>query len=281
MFKQIVQNSIKNIKEDYWVILLSIFFSSPKIITLSAFLIYNIQNLNHKINWELFIKQNYNRIFFIMFLWIIGYEILQPIWETATIHRLNTKEKISDCIKQWKKKFFSMFEINNLTIVLSQGTLTLSIIKIISLGLINWKTVLIILWLRTFAIFFSPFFLNYSKLKIIIEDTPIRNWLKRWLQKCFQNFIFTTKAVLLWWSIFFRIIINSLTLIWIPILIVFILRYFKTNFYGLENFLIITTWIIILYISAIINSFFLSYWYEIYTKITKAENLHNQDFHDS
>ena len=136
-----------------------------------------------------------------------------------------------------------------------------------------------VLWF--ILIFLVSFFTVYTKYYVVLENKPVWEAIKQSSKLSFINFTETFKYIIKTYILYTRFIINTLIVVWIPLLVFYILLKLQISNYTFVKYLIfIIIWLLmflIAYIEWIIVGFFLTQWYNIYNKLKKEDEEFMKD----
>jgi hypothetical protein len=259
-----------------------LFCHSLIVIFLFAFNINNLLkvqiNTNIKINSDSLLQYfklaPWKSIFILIFL-IIGYEFIYPIGQAVQIHYLKNPEGgVMKALIWWIEKFFSMFELHNLLMIFSGVTYLTTLLRLGALEILSNPLVIILMiiwWIMVLVTWFSRPYVKYG---INIENLNLSDALKLSSKLAIHNFRITLKFFVLEGFLLIRFLINIVVILWIPALLLYLANAFdligKTS-----NSIILIVGIVLVFISCYINgiieAFFTSYRFKIFSQITKKE----------
>ncbi len=206
----------------------------------------------------------------------IWYIFLYPMWISATIHFLNNKkESISKAVWKWANDFFTMFELNALAFSFWPYTYLITILRLITLDVLNSGFViwLIILW--WIIVLISSIFWQYAKFLIVEEWIWIFDAIKKSMWITVTNMWITLKWVIMKFIITCMFYFKMIIVVSAPLLLIYFL--ISTNIINSNNERIIRTiWIITTiiatYILSTIQAFFITFRHKIYHHITEKKD---------
>ncbi len=206
----------------------------------------------------------------------IWYIFLYPMWISATIHFLNNKkESISKAVWKWANDFFTMFELNALAFSFGPYTYLVTILRLITLDVLNSGFViwLIILW--WLIVLISSIFWQYAKFLIVEEDLWVFEAIKKSMWITVTNMWITLKWVIVKFIISCMFYFKMIIVISAPLLLIYFL--ISTNIIHSNNERIIRTiWIITTiiatYILSTIQAFFITFRHKIYHHILEKKD---------
>ncbi|HKL44184.1 MAG TPA: hypothetical protein VJ892_02820 [Candidatus Absconditabacterales bacterium] len=206
----------------------------------------------------------------------IGYIFLYPMGISATIHFLNNKkESISKAVGKGANDFFTMFELNALAFSFGPYTYLVTILRLITLDVLNSGFVigLIILW--GLIVLISSIFWQYAKFLIVEEDLGVFEAIKKSMGITVTNMGITLKGVIVKFIISCMFYFKMIIVISAPLLLIYFL--ISTNIIHSNNERIIRTigiitTIIATYILSTIQAFFITFRHKIYHHILEKKD---------
>ena len=205
---------------------------------------------------------------------LVAYLLLPPIGYSAIIYRISGKtgDSIFESIWKWMLKFFPMFEFFGMISIFSPFLIFITISRLYFMGILDQTLIQIILVIRSLLSFFTSFFLAYAPFIIVLEDQPVLTAIRESSQLALLHIKTTFKFLVLKYFLAIRFIINILILLGIPMFVAFVALKSWVNqplVHTILSFLFVGAFFLIAYINWIIEAFFISYWYIIYTYIKK------------
>ncbi len=225
------------------------------------------------------VAPNTEVIVLLIIIWIvlvIGYSILPPIWDAAMIYYVDSNKKSwSASLGSWFWRFFPMFEFNATISFLNIIAWMIAASRMYAMGIINWLTVtLLVIWL--FISFLALFLLPYTKFLITLEWEDYFDAMKKSMWLSIRHFVTTSKFVTINLFLYLRFILNIIIVIWIPLSMIYFASKFDFWSSALFQTLVITCLILLIaltaYINGIIEAFFITYRWKVYTWIRAKEN---------
>ena len=283
MIRQFIKDSKQYIFNKPKLVRLSFFIWVSRAIEILLLLAYNINNIliYRAGKWmstftifQYFIDEiTKNHIIWLTITTIIilslWYIFLYPMWISAIIHFLNQKkESISKAVGKWSWDFFSMFELNALAFSFGPYTFMITILRLITLDVIdNWFVIwLIILWWT--AVLFSGMFWQYAKFIIVEEKIWVFDAIKKSISMTIDNFWLTIRWLIMKILITFLFYFKLIIIVWVPLLAIYFLLISNIVQEGQNTWIIRTLWIISVilasYILTTIQAFFMIFWHKIY-----------------
>lgn len=288
MFNNVLTEALSQISEDDKFIRITAITTLIHSLIFVIIVLYNTNNLVYHFFWQgvqaekilqygtdLFINSGIPTIIFTTAIILtIGYFLLYPIGEATMISYLDDEHR------HWKKAllrgfnyFFPLFEFHALNGI---GFNILSFIFIIGriwmMGILNSPLIIIILIMRGSIIAAMTVLWPYTKFLIVLEDLNVWDALKKSITMSFNNFSTTLKFVGIGLLLQLRFLINIIILIGAPILLVRGAVEFNIINSIYTTTIIYTTLggiiILIAYTNAIIEAFFMTYWYKVYKIIS-------------
>lgn len=288
MFKQILENSIRAMKNDNKIIritLITSFFHSMMAVLL---LIINMNSLlaKHYENGlyvgkvaQYFIQEISKNHFIstvigITIVLFVIYSITYPIGQSAIIHYIHDKGSIRQALRKGLKDLFAMYELGVVAIICAPIVWILFAFKML---IINWDWSLsTVIWLGIWLIVINA--INnlkvYTRYFVVIEKKQLYEALKSSVIIATKDLKHTLKYMRIQTILLLNFSLNMILIGGIPFLIIYgaialdIMQYtiVKVLVYVIFGIMVLA-WS---YISAIIRAFFVYFWYEIY-HITKKE----------
>lgn len=207
---------------------------------------------------------------------LIGYAILPPIGEAAMIYYLdNPKKQWTLSLWKWVTKFFPMFEFDAAVNFVSFGMFAFAISRMYIIGILENPLTQILVGMRWCIVVCASILLPYTRFVITLEDEWFFDAMKRSAQLAINHIGITIKFLVINVFLFARFIINIALLIGIPLLFVYILGNNSLENELVQIFLIIIVlalFMLTAYINGIIEAFFNTYWYILYTRITSESH---------
>lgn len=290
MFKQILRNSITKLSEDTKLIRLSFIVSFCHFVSVVYLIVWNINNLltyryesgipmSQALEYLVNRSQENNMtviiivIVAIIFLW---YSLLYPVWQSALIHYLNKDwQKVSKAIGKWMNDFFVMFEFEAMMFSFSIFMYMITILRVFMLNILDSTFVIILIIIWWIVVFLATVLWSYVKFVIVLEGKNVFSAIKRSSYLTIMNFGVTIKFIIIQLFLTIRFLVNAIIVMWIPFLIVYIsiwLNIIESKFVWYMIAISIVILIIFMaYINAIIEAFFMTYRYKVYTAITQEE----------
>lgn len=233
----------------------------------------NFEDLKDYIDQIFHFSWNF-RLVIVIAIWIviIMYFVLPPIWEWALIHYLDKKSQGSSLGKGFVN-FFKMFELHSFMSFFSFLFFFIIISRIYVFGILDSVFILplFIVWF-VFVIFFNLSFF-YAKYLIVLEWKTAFEASLASIKLTFLNLRKTSKYFLIYILLYLRYIINILIVVWIPFLVLWI--FLETDISNIEfvKYTIFTImfllFVLVSYVNWIVEAFFISVWYEVFKIIDK------------
>jgi len=206
----------------------------------------------------------------------IWYIFLYPMWISASIHFLNNqKESIWKAIWKWANDFFTMFELNALAFSFWPYTYSITVLRLITLDVLNSGFVIWLIILRWIVVLFSSIFRQYAKYIIITEKIGVFEAIKKSMWMAITNMWITMRwlimKIIVLFIFYFKLIIISA----VPLLLIYFLLTSNAINYGNERIIRtigIITAIIATYILSVTQAFFTVFRHKIHTYISSKEN---------
>jgi len=206
----------------------------------------------------------------------IWYIFLYPMWISASIHFLNNqKESIWKAIWKWANDFFTMFELNALAFSFWPYTYSITVLRLITLDVLNSGFVIWLIILRWIVVLFSSIFRQYAKYIIVTEKIGVFEAIKKSMWMAITNMWITMRwlimKIIVLFIFYFKLIIISA----VPLLLIYFLLTSNAINYGNERIIRtigIITAIIATYILSVTQAFFTVFRHKIHTYISSKEN---------
>ena len=206
----------------------------------------------------------------------IWYVFLYPMWISASIHFLNhQKESIWKAIWKWANDFFTMFELNALAFSFWPYTYAITVLRLITLDVLNSGFVIWLIVLWWIVVLFSSIFRQYAKYIIVTEQIWVFEAIKKSMWMAITNMWITIKGlimkIIVWGIFYFKLIIITS----VPLLLMYFLLT-SNVIHGWNERIIRVIWtttaIIATYILSVTQAFFTIFWHKIYNQISNKEN---------
>lgn len=288
MFKSILRDSITKITEDTKLVRLSFLVTFCHFVSIVYLIVWNVNNLltykyekwiamSDALQYILNRSQNNNMtviliiIIAIIFLW---YSLLYPIWEAAMIHYLDDgKQSTWRSIWKWMNDFFVMFEFDAMLFSFSFFSFFITVFRMFMLNIIDNTFIIIIIIIWWIVVLLATILWSYAKFAIVLEWQNVFSAIKRSASLTIMNFGTTIKFVMIQLFLTIRFLINAIVIMGIPFLIVYVAIWFNVIESKIVWYVIAVSVIVLLflmaYINAIIEAFFMTYWYRVYKIVTE------------
>lgn len=288
MIKQLIKDTKKYIFDNPNLIKLTFWVGFCRSASILLLLAYNINNILIYRFWkwlsiftlfQYFIDEiSANHIIWLVIVLIvlmtIGYVLLYPMWIAAIIHFLkNEKKTVSSAIWKGAWDFFTMFELNALAFSFWPYTYLVTILRLLTLDVLNsWFIIwLLILW--WLAVLFSSIFWQYAKFIIIDEQIWVFEAIKKSISLTILNIWITIKWLITKTIVILMFYFKMIIIVWVPLLMIYFLL--TTNLVNNHQRIIRTIWIITTilaaYIIAVTQAFFMIFRYKIYKELLNKE----------
>lgn len=284
MSKNILIDSYQRILRDTKLIRIAVITSFFHSLVFILYILYQTYALTQLDNWNINIDLLtkyinflfWTKIILIMFIVLaiiaaIWFFLLPPIAKASIIYYLEEKKGVWKALSKWIKKFFPMFEFNALISLFNIMVFIIAASRFYVLWIINNPFVIFIMTIWFIISILSSLLLPYAGFLIVLKNHSPTEAIKKSITLSLDNFLTTAKFVLIWYLLLIRFFINILIVLWIPTLIIFL--FFKLNIYESEytKYIIYSTLAILIiiwaYINAIIEAFFVTYWYKVFKHI--------------
>lgn len=285
MFKKIIEHAIHIISNDTKLVRFSFITSFFHSISVMTMILYSFNNIiTSKFDkWvsytEIFnyVQDDIIIVIIIVAIWFIWYQLIYPIGQATVIHYLHSWQKnIWKSIWKGIEKFFAMFEFNNLLWLFGVITFITTLLRLTYLEILNNFFILILISIWWICVLTAAFIRPYTKYAINIEWLGLYDAIKRSSRLSIQNFGITIKFVILEFFLIFRFIFGTLIIMWVPLLIMYIATNLKLNDTKLTEIIVYITaiWFLFIttYINGIIEAFFATYRYKVYSHLIKIED---------
>lgn len=227
------------------------------------------------------ISNNIGWVIAILIIFAIWYLLMYPVWLSAWIHFVNSKDNnIAKSFTHGLKDFFLMFEFNGLALSFWEFTYITTTSRLFAIDILNnWIMIwLDILWL--IFVVFATMFWQYAKYILVLEkwkdgkDLWIFDAIKRSISLSVSNFWFTFKWYISRLIISVLFYIRMLVILAVPLLILYFLV--TSGIVGTWNSRIIWLLVIIAmllgtYLFVVNQAFFVKFQYEMYKKVSEKE----------
>lgn len=208
---------------------------------------------------------------------LIWYSILPPIWEASMIYYIDSKHKSGSLsLGKGTGRFFPMFEFNATISILSIIAWVITASRFYAMDILNILTISLLI-MRWIIVVLAMILLPYTKFIITLENKNYYAAMKSSMGLALRNLWTTLKYVGINIFLYLRFFLNIIIVIGIPL---GMLR-FASRFDFADNTIFQVIVIIVLisliaftaYINGIIEAFFISYWWRVYKKIRKVEDV--------
>jgi len=244
------------------------------------FFINSVKHWVHLENLKIYIDKvfSYWEAFFWPFvimvsIWLILYFLLPPIAEAALISYLDKWKSISTSLWRWFVKFFPMFELHWFLSIFSFLFFFIAISRLYVVDMLDNFMVITFSLIWLFFIIFFNFTGIYAKYLIVLEEKAPFDAIKASITLTFLNIKVTAKYFFIYVLLYFRVIINILILVWIPLLFLYIFLKMDVLHLELVKYIIFfIMWLMFFltaYVNWIIEAFFIAMWYDIFKNIEK------------
>jgi len=285
MFKNLVKESIQEMKKDVNIIRLTFLKSFFYSLIVILVLILNINTLianryedglyvgkvaqffveeiskNHFVNIVLIITIS---LFFL-------YSILYPLGQAAIIHYLHEKKWIKMALKKWCKDFFPMFEFSAISIITSPMVFFLTVFKLVIVDEKIWALTILLLLFWWLALVIINVLKSYTRYCITLEELSLWDSLKRSFYLCKTHFKNSLKFMRIQTILLINFSINLLLIVWIPLLMIYLtIKFQATHYFFVKLILYISFLFLIIisaYMSSFIRAFFAYYRYKLYKTV--------------
>ncbi|USN55396.1 MAG: hypothetical protein H6765_02070 [Candidatus Peribacteria bacterium] len=140
-----------------------------------------------------------------------------------------------------------------------------------AMGILGEPLVIIVMCLRLSTIFLFSLLLPYTRMIITLEGEDFLDAMRMSMQLSLRHIVITIRYVAINYFLYFRFIINVLIVVGIPLLLI----YLALSLGILDNIIIQTLGVLVIialilitaYINGIIEAFFTTYWYKVYTHL--------------
>lgn len=207
---------------------------------------------------------------------LIWYVFLYPMGMSASINFLNNqKDGIWKAIWKWAGDFFTMFELNGLAFSFWPYTYSITVLRLITLDVLNsWFVIwLIILW--WIAVLFASIFRQYAKYIIITEQIWVFEAIKKSVWITITNMGITIKWLVMKTIALCIFYFKLIIILSVPLLLIYILL--TSNLInGWNERIIRIIWIIATiiatYILSVTQWFCTVFTHKIYTYISNKKD---------
>lgn len=215
---------------------------------------------------------SHDRLTFVIlgFVLLVGYTLIYPIGEATMITYLDSEHKrASKSLIGGLKKFFPMFEFSAL------NGIGFNILSFFSITGIVYSAWVLDNWMSLYAlgiwflfILTLTVFRPYVKFCIVLEDMNVTDAIKKSTSLAMGNFSLTLRFLIITFLLRFRFILNTIFIIGIPLLLVYIaLQKNRINTQRVDTVIygtVAVLFIITAYINGIIEAFFMTYRFKLY-----------------
>lgn len=283
MIKDILLSSYQKILDDHKLVKLTLATSITHSLIFVVLAIYNTYfffenkfqfNTSNQvikyILWLFDIQWALWKIVAIGILLFLGYFVLSPIWDSMVISHLDWKTRVRSNIQDGIKYYYKMVEYDT-SIALFNFILFFSMFSKLFVYNIANGLVLSVMAIRFFAIVFVFLFLQYTKYIIIFEQVKVGEAIKQSITYSLENITLTTKLVIASVIVNFRLILNLIFMIGVPILLIYILHSVDLLWSLHPNVVYVIFFGIIVflaYINSLVDAYFKTYRYQAYLKVS-------------
>jgi len=288
MFKAILQDSVRTLLERPKLIRLGFFTLVCFSIVRIYYIVYYFNNvliwkyeswvqISDALVYFLWALNNHHAIgtvIIAVIIIIVWYLWLYPIGQAAIVNALNEPEKSSsNAFIKWLGRFFPMLEYGGLSIPFWLFTFCTVVLRLDLMEVLDNTVVQIMIWIWWLMVVIASILWQYVVIIISLEWWQVFEAIKKSTKIALNNLVLSTKLMLVEVILLLRFLITWAIIVGIPLGLIYIavwLNIIENSF--VEGIIWIVAGILLLilaYINCIIETFFLTYWYKAYIKITK------------
>lgn len=207
---------------------------------------------------------------------IVGYLRLYPIGQASVIFALQEPEKSNfSAFSKGLGRFFPMLEYGGLSVPFGLFTFSTVVLRLYLIDVLGNVVIDILIGIRGIMVLFASIFWSYAKVIIILEGVQVFDAIKKSTKLAFLNLGLSIKLMFVEFILLFRFLITWALIVGLPLGLVYLsvwLNILDNRF--VEWLIRVIAGILLLilsYINCIVETFFLTYWYQAYQMISKKE----------
>ncbi len=205
----------------------------------------------------------------IVLLW---YGLLYPVGEASMISYLHQEHKNPlKAFASWVSRFFPMFEFSGLNLWFSYLTLTFAIGRFYVSGVLDSIFIISFLVLRGVTILGMYRARAYVKILIVTQWMSVWDAISESIRLSSKNVRTTIKAIIVWYYLQVRFLLNlSIVLIGMIGLAYLMIAQWRVESQWITTTIYVVFFVMLIvasYINAIIEAFFMTYWYKVYESL--------------
>lgn len=237
-------------------------------VPISDALVYFITTLNeHHAIWTIIVA---------VIIIIVGYLWLSPIGQASVIFALREPEKSNfSAFSKGIGRFFPMLEYGGLSIPFGLFTFCTVLLRLYLIDVLENTLVDILIGIWGIMVLFASIFWSYAKVIIVLDGVQVFDAIKKSTKLAFMNLGLSMRLMLVEVLLLLRFLVTGAFIVGIPVGLVYIAVWLNLlNNTLVESVIWVisgTLLLIMAYINCIIETFFLTYWYQAYQMITKKE----------
>lgn len=207
---------------------------------------------------------------------IVGYLWLYPIGQASVIRALHEPEKSNfSAFSKGLWRFFPMLEYGGLSIPFGLFTFCTVVLRLYLVDVLGNVVVNILIGIRGIMVLFASIFRSYTKVIIALEGKQVFDAIKKSTKIAFLNLGLSFKLMLVELLLLLRFLVTWALIVGIPLGLVYIAvwanildnRFVEGVIWVIAGALLV----VLAYINCIVETFFLTYWYQAYRAITEKK----------
>ena len=293
MLKEMVKDTVK------------ILINRPRIIRLAlltsySYTFYQIYWIIYFINWLVNIKYNswvdisnaliyfvnaiqrfniLRLIIAIAIVFILWISIFWPVWRQALLYSVDDPNmRTGTAFFKWRKKWWIMAEFWWVNMWwLSMRSVFIFAVRFRMLWYLNNPVIISVFTIWIICVLWKIVLRPYVIYYIVLKDYSARDAVMKSMSLCLSSFWLTIKWLLRQAIIRCRFFLNSIIVIWVPIIImIFCIQMNLIDNSAIEiiAWVLVSIWILIfIYLEAVFKAFDYTYWYKIFLEAERRNNL--------
>lgn len=293
MLKEIIKDTVK------------ILINRPRIIRLAlltsyAYTFYQIYWIIYFVNWLVNIQYNswvdisdaliyfvnaiqrFNilwRIIVIAVIFVLWISIFWPIWRQALLYSIEDENmRTWKAFIKWWKKWWIMAEFGWVNMWwLSMWSVFIFVVRFWMLWYLNNPVIIAVFSIWVFCVFAKIIFWSYVNYYIVLRDYSAWDAVMKSMNLTLSNFGLTIKGLLREVVIRCRFFLNSIIVIWIPLILMFLavqLNIIDNAAIEVVAWILVSLWLIVfIYLESVFKAFNYTYWYKIFLEAERRNNL--------
>lgn len=207
---------------------------------------------------------------------VVGYLWLYPIGQASVIYALHQSEDSNfSAFSKGLWRFFPMLEYGGLSIPFGLFTFSTVLLRLYLIDVLGNVMVDILIGIRGVMVLFASIFRSYAKVIIVLEGKQVFDAIKKSTKIAFLNLGLSIRLMLVELLLLFRFLFTWALIVGIPLGLIYIavwLDILDNSFVEGVIWIVAGALLLVLsYINCIIETFFLTYWYQAYKIVSQKE----------